>query len=76
MSEDLYDYRTNPQRMVEALSEVSVILHDKEMTDLQKLHQIHDAVFGYERGYIETLHYQLKVKPKEVLYLLRRRNEI
>ena len=64
--QDLYDYTTDADRLCAAVLEVKNIVHgfgyDENITDLEKLHLINDAVSQYNRNYIDCLRYSLKEK--------------
>lgn len=55
---DLYDYITESSRLMSDLVVVKNIVHgfgyDKDITDLEKLLLIHEAVFAYDKDVIES----------------------
>lgn len=70
---DLYDYTLEPEALNSTLLDVKNILLGyggyEDVSDLERLFLIHDAVYSYNRNYINSLHYQLKIKkmPKSKL---------
>ena len=64
-SKHAYHYTTEPIKLECALIDVKNILLEcgyENLSDLEKLHLIHEAVFSYDRNYIDGLRLHLKRK--------------
>lgn len=69
--QSLYDRQTEPSLLEEKLIEIKGIMLLDEGSDLEKLHAIHDVVYGYDKNYIPI---QRPVQPKAYKVKIDRNN--
>ena len=60
--QDIYDLKMDKDNISKTMDDVKTIIYNISISDLEKLQQLHDAVFQYERKHLETLKYTLKEK--------------
>lgn len=66
--QNLYEYMTEEDRLSFMLIEIKSIISgfgfEDDLTNLEKIHSIHDVVFQYNRNHIKNLKNSLKEKYK------------